>query len=155
MPDENVSTEQEMPAKADSQQTRGEAQRIDPGIIGVALAVSGAAAALAAKGSETIIRVFAAVAFTLSAIAAADLYWAYLVSKAPDVAAGASQHKGRGVRIYVWLVRRWIGLVLCEFRHLGIMPPEEHMALGLLNLLAAFVFLTIVVALWIAVSFFP
>jgi len=153
MPDEDVSTEQEMPAKADSRQTHGET-RVDPGIIGVALAVSGAAAALAAKGSETLIRVVATIAFTLSAIAAADLYWAYLVSKVPDVAAEASQHRGRGLGIHVWLIRRWIGLVRCEFRHLGIMPPEEQMALGLLNLLAAFVFLTIVVGLWIAVSFF-
>ncbi|MBM4430087.1 MAG: hypothetical protein FJ026_07040 [Chloroflexi bacterium] len=126
--------------------------KVDTGAISVALAVAGISAAFAAQGANPVLRLLAALAFILAVVSAFELYWVYLLIRVPDLIAGVYQ-AGRGrLKGFFWLVRRWFQLLRNALRGVVLMPPEEYLSLGLLNLLAAMLVLVSIVAASAAIS---
>ena len=152
MPHGNEITEPGTPEKADLEQTSQRCLDIDPAIIEIALAVSAVAALVATQGTNIVVRAFAAIAFILSGVSAAELYWIYLASRIPETLSGFYERRGV-LKGYSWLARQWVKLLTSAL--VGDTPDEEYETLGLLNLLAAFVLLMFVIAAWVAISFFP
>ena len=126
--------------------------KVDTGAISVALAVGGISAAFAAQGRDPVLRLLAALAFILAVVSAFELYWIYLLTRVPDLISGVYEAGRPGLKGFLWLVRRWIQLLARALRGVALMPPEDYLSLGLLNLLAAMLVLVSVVAASAALS---
>ena len=140
------------PDEPDRQPPPPPSLKVDTGAISVALAVGGISAAFAAQGTNPVLRLLAALAFIVAVVSAFELYWVYLLIRVPDLIAGVYEAGRGGLKGFFWLVRRWLQLLRNALRGVALMPAEEYLSLGLLNLLAALLVLVSVVAASAAIS---
>ena len=123
--------------------------KIDPGIVEVALALSAAAAFLATSEVELVVRIVSVIGFATGTYAAGTLAWNYVAEKDPEL----NEIRSTSKLGWISLVPEGIKLNFISLLS-GKSSESESRRKGYLNLLAAFVFLYIAIGLWVIFSFF-